>query len=156
MIVAVSVPLKLYTVDFSIPSHTDDSDYILYALQYSQGDFFLSQKKNPGWSIFLTPFVSLLNSNDFLDYSNLARILTLTISAITIFPMYILARKFFNEKYSVVAASLFAFEPHLNYNSGTAFSEPLLILVLITTMIFILQSKIKYHYLAFIFTGLCW
>ena len=156
MIVVVSVPLKLYTVDFSIPSHTDDSDYILYALQYSQGDFFLSQKKSPGWSIFLTPFVSLLNSNDFLDYSNLARILTLTISATTIFPMYILARKFFNEKYSVVAASLFAFEPHLNYSSGTALSEPLLILVLITTMVFILHSKIKYHYLAFIFTGLCW
>ena len=84
------------------------------------------------------------------------RVLTITISTITIFPMYVLARKFFNEKYSVIAASLFAFEPHLNYNSGTAFSEPLLILVLITSMIFILHNKTKYHYLAFIFAGLCW
>ena len=155
-IVIASIPLKLYTVDFSSPPHTDDFGYILYAIQYSQGDFFLSQKKNPGWALFLTPFVSVLNSNDFLDYSSIARILTLTISTITIFPMYILARKFFNEKYSLVAAGLFAFEPHLNYNSGTALSEPLLILVLITSMIFILQSKTKYHYLAFIFTGLCW
>ena len=156
IIIVISIPLKLYTVDFSIPSHTDDFRYIIDAVQYSQGDFFLAQKKNPGWSLFLTPFMSIVNSNDFLDHSNLARILTLTISTITIFPMYVLARKFFNEKYSVVAASLFAFEPHLNFISGTAMGEPLLILVLVTSMIFILNDKTKYHYIAFIFAGLCW
>jgi len=156
IIIVISIPLKLYTIDFSIPSHTDDFRHILDAIQYNQGDFFLGQKKHPGWSLFLTPFMSIINSNDFLDYSNLARILTLTISTITIFPMYVLARKFFNEKYSVVAASLFAFEPHLNFISGSAFAEPLLFLVLITTMIFILSDKSKYHYIAFIFAGLCW
>ena len=156
IIVVISIPLKLYTVDFSIGIHYDDMEYVLDAIQYSEGDFFLDQKKNPGWPLFLTPFISLLNSEHFLDYSNFARILTLTISAITIFPIYVLARKFFSEKYSVVAASLFAFEPHLNYNSGTPFSEPLVILVLITTMIFILHDKTKYHYLAFVFAGFCW
>ena len=156
IIVVISVPLKLYTVDFSIGIHYDDMEYVLDAIQYSEGDFFLDQKKNPGWPLFLTPFISLLNSEHFLDYSNFARILTLTISTITIFPIYVLARKFFSEKYSVVAAGLFAFEPHLNYNSGTPFSEPLVILVLITTMIFILHDKTKYHYLAFVFAGFCW
>ena len=156
IIVVISIPLKLYTVDFSIGIHYDDMEYVLDAIQYSEGDFFLDQKKNPGWPLFLTPFISLLNSEHFLDYSNFARILTLTISTITIFPIYVLARKFFSEKYSVVAASLFAFEPHLNYNSGTPFSEPLVILILITTMIFILHDKTKYHYLAFVFAGFCW
>ena len=156
IIVVISIPLKLYTVDFSIGIHHDDLEYVLDAIQYSEGDFFLDQKKNPGWPLFLTPFISLLNSEHFLDYSNFARILTLTISTITIFPIYVLARKFFSEKYSVVAASLFAFEPHLNYNSGTPFSEPLVILILITTMIFILHDKTKYHYLAFVFAGFCW
>ena len=156
IIVVISIPLKLYTVDFSIGIHYDDMEYVLDAIQYSKGDFFLDQKKNPGWPLFLTPFISLLNSEHFLDYSNFARILTLTISTITIFPIYVLARKFFSEKYSVVAASLFAFEPHLNYNSGTPFSEPLVILILITTMIFILHDKTKYHYLAFVFAGFCW
>jgi len=156
IIVVISIPLKLYTVDFSIGTHYDDMEYVLDAIQYSKGDFFLDQKKNPGWPLFLTPFISLLNSEHFLDYSNFARILTLTISTITIFPIYVLARKFFSEKYSVVAASLFAFEPHLNYNSGTPFSEPLVILILITTMIFILHDKTKYHYLAFVFAGFCW
>jgi hypothetical protein len=100
--------------------------------------------------------MSIINSNDLLDYTNLARVLGLIISTATIFPMYFLARKFFDEKYSLIAASLFAFEPHLNYNSGAALSEPLLILVLITSMIFILHNKTKYFYLAFVFAGLCW
>ena len=156
LICVISLGLKLYTVDFSIPPHGDDIGYVLHAIQYNEGDFFVSQKKNPGWPLFLAPFMSIINSNDLLDYTNFARVLGLIISTATIFPMYFLARKFFDEKYSLIAASLFAFEPHLNYNSGAALSEPLLILVLITSMIFILHNKTKYLYLAFVFAGLCW
>ena len=156
LICVISLGLKLYTIDFSLPPHSDDFGFIVDSIQYNQGDFFISQKKNPGWPLFLAPFLSIINSDNFLDYASIARILTIGISTITIIPMYILARRFFAEKYSLVAASLFAFEPHLNYNSGGALSEPLLILVLITSMIFILHNKTKYHYLAFIFAGLCW
>ena len=156
LIIIISLGLKLYTVDFSIPPHSDDFGYILDSIQYNQGDFFISQKKHPGWSLVLTPFMTIINSDNFLDYGSVARILSIAISTITIVPMYILARRFFDEKYSLVASCLFAFEPHLNYNSGTALSEPLLILVLILSLNFILSDKTKYHYLAFIFTGLCW
>ena len=156
LIIIISLGLKLYTVDFSIPPHTDDLEYILNSIQYNEGDFFLSPKKHPGWSLVLAPFMAIVNSDNFLDYGSTARILSITISIITIIPMYILARRFFDEKYSLVASSLFAFEPHLNYNSGGALSEPLLILVLILSMNFILSDKTKYHYIAFIFTGFCW
>ena len=156
LIIIISLGLKLYTVDFSIPAHSDDFGYILDSIQYGEGDFFISQKKHPGWSLVLTPFMTIINSDNFLDYGSVARILSIAISTVTIIPMYILARRFFDEKYSLVASCLFAFEPHLNYNSGTALSEPLLILVLILSLNFILSDKTKYHYLAFIFTGLCW
>ena len=52
IIVVISIPLKLYTVDFSIGTHYDDMEYVLDAIQYSEGDFFLDQKKNPGWPLF--------------------------------------------------------------------------------------------------------
>ena len=152
----ISLGLALFTIDFSIPPHADDIGYVLTAIQYNEGDFFLHQKKHPGWSLVITPFISIIDSDNFLDYTNLARGLSLIISTASIFPMYVLARKFFNEKYSIVAASLFAFEPHLNYNSGAAFSEPLLIIAMIFTMLFILNNKTKFHYFAFIFAGLCW
>ena len=156
LIIIISLGLKLYTVDFSIPPHSDDFGYIVNSMQYNQGDFFLSQKKHPGWSLVLAPFTAIVNSDNFLDYGSTARILSIAISTITIIPMYILARRFFDEKYSLVAASLFAFEPHLNYNAGGSLSEPLLILVLILSMNFILNDKTKYHYIAFIFIGFCW
>ena len=156
LIIIISLGLKLYTVDFSIPPHSDDFGYIVNSMQYNQGDFLLSQKKHPGWSLVLAPFTAIVNSDNFLDYGSTARILSIAISTITIIPMYILARRFFDEKYSLVAASLFAFEPHLNYNAGGALSEPLLILVLILSMNFILNDKTKYHYIAFIFIGFCW
>ena len=152
----ISIPLKLYTVDFSLPSHLDDFRFVLDAVQYNQGDFFLSQKKHPGLSLVLTPFISIIDSNNFVDYSNLARGLSLVISTVSILPMYLLARKFFSEKYSLVAAGFFALEPHLNHNAGAAMSEPLFILCLILTALFILNSKAKFHYLAFIFAGFCW
>ena len=97
LICVISLGLKLYTVDFSIPPHSDDIAYVQDAIQYNEDDFFLSQKRSPGWSLFLAPFMSVVNSNDFLDYSNLARVLSITISIVTVFPMYLLARKFFNE-----------------------------------------------------------
>ena len=84
IIAFASLVPKLYTVDFSIPVHFDNMTYTLDALQYSQGDFFMPQKKNPGWPIFIAPFMTLVNSSDYIDYSNMVRILSLSIATFTI------------------------------------------------------------------------
>ena len=97
LIIIISSGLKLYTVDFSIPPHSDDFGYIIDSTQYSQGDFFLNPRKNPGWSLVLSPFMAIINSDNFLDYTTLAKILGIAISTITIVPMYLLARRFFDE-----------------------------------------------------------
>jgi hypothetical protein len=74
----------------------------------------------------------------------------------TILPMYILARKFFDQKYSLVAVILFAFEPHLNYIAGRGVSEPLFILISVLTFLFILDKKPKFIFLSFILSGIFW
>lgn len=150
----VSLGLKLYTVDFSLPVANDNLGFTLNAIQYSQGDFFVQPKKGPGWPMFIAPFMTLVNSDNFIDYSNLVRILSLSIATFTVFPMYLLGRKFFNEKYALIVAALFAFEPHLNFNSGQGFSEPLFILVYIASFYFILNKNQKYIYLSFIFAAI--
>ena len=157
IISSISIGFKFSHVDFTDPPISEDTYvYILGAFSIINGDFSQPDRKTLGWSIFISPFFLLTDSTDLLDYLNITRILSIAISTITIIPMYILARRFFDEKYSLVAASLFAFEPHLNYNAGGALSEPLLILVLILSMNFILNDKTKYHYIAFIFIGFCW
>ena len=154
LIIIISLGLKLYTVDFFIPPHTDDVSYITTAIEYSQGDFFLSQKKHPGWPLVLAPFMSIVNSDNLLDYASTARILSIAISTITIIPMYILARRFFDEKYSLVASCLFAFEPHLNYNSTLGLSEPILILAIIGAFYFILNQNTRFVIISLIMAGI--
>ena len=152
----ISLLFKLLTVDFSLPFRGDNMIYTLEALQYSQGDYFIPQKTNPGWPLFISSFLWLFNSDNFIDYSNLVRGLSLSIMSFTILPMYLLARKFFDQKYSLVAIILFAFEPHLNYIAGRGVSEPLFILISVLTFLFILDKKPKFIFLAFILSGIFW
>ena len=153
---AISLVFKLYTVDFSVPFRGDNLFYTLEALQYSQGDYFIPQKTNPGWPLFISSFLWLFNSDNFIDYSNLVRGLSLSIMSFTILPMYLLARKFFDQKYSLLAVILFAFEPHLNYIAGRGVSEPLFILVIVFAFLFILDKRPKYIFLSFVLSGIFW
>tara|TARA_B110000014_G_C20123828_1_gene597071 strand:+ start:762 stop:2369 length:1608 start_codon:yes stop_codon:yes gene_type:complete len=155
-IASISIILKLYFVDFSLPLINDGQWYSLQAISQINGDFELNPKRNPGWSLFLTPFYSLINSNDFLVFSNVTRIVSILLLTSAILPMYLLSRRFFNEKYSLVAACLLAFEPHLNYWSGFGYAESLYIPLVILTLYFIISKDNKLVYLSFVFAGLMW
>lgn len=141
-------------MDFSLPVNADNFGYTLTAIQYSHGEFFVEPKKDSGWPLFIAPFILLIDSDNFIDYSSLVRLLSLSLSTFTIFPMYLLGRRFFNEKYSLIVAALFAFEPHLNFNSGQGLSEPLYVLVYVVSLYFILNKNQKYIYLSFIFAAI--
>ena len=154
IISVISLGLKLSVTNFSTFPGEDATGYIFDAIGHTEGDFSPNSSKTLGWSIFLSPFFELVNSENFLDYSDTARTISIVISLFSIFIMYKLSRKFFPEKYSLVAACLFAFEPHLNYNSGQALSEPLYILIFMISFYFILNQNSKLFYLSFLFAGL--
>ena len=152
-IASISLCFKLFLVDFSIPVNSDNLAYVLNGIAHSNGDFDHPSARSIGWSLFLSPFFSLMNSNDILDYSNTAKIISIGISTATIFLIYKVGRKFFDERYSLVAACLFAFLPQLNYNSVLAFSEPLFIFSAIASFYFLLNSKSKFIIIALIFAA---
>ena len=158
IISSISIGFKLSHVDFSNPIIGEDTYvYVLGAFSVINGDFSQPDRKALGWSIFISPFYLLTDSTDLLDYLNITRILSIAISTVTIIPMYILARRFFDEKYSLMASCLFAFEPHLNYNSVLGLSEPLFILGVVLASIFILQKNHNwYFYLSFLLAGIVW
>lgn len=149
-----SLFLKLYLVDFSLPDTGDSWVYILRTMSNSQGYFSETPEKTQGWNMFVSPFFLLTNSNNYIDYVNIMRLVSIAISTLTILPMYLLARKFFHEKYSIIAASFIAFQPQLHYNASIGFSESFFILILIGAFFFILQNKLnKYVLLSFILIG---
>jgi len=152
----ISLLMKLYFVDFSTYIVSDTTSYALNAFSYINNDFTPIQNKNPGWPIFISIFFQLFESESFIEYGNIIRILSISIATLTILPVYLLARKWFPQKYSIVAASFFAFEPHLNYHAGWGFSEPLYIIFWVIAFYFISSSKYKFIFLAFVCAGLIW
>ena len=155
-IVSISIILKLYTTDFSFPLHSDPLAYGLAAISHTNGDFSQSSHRGIGWSVFVSIFYSFINSDNFLVYSNTIKILSLSIASSTIFLVYLLGRKFFNQKYSLVVATLFAFEPHLNYNSGFGLSEPLFHLAIIGAFYFIINKNTKFIIPSLLLVGAVW
>ena len=156
LIATVSLGLKLYTVDFTVLPSEDTFGYALRGIAHNNGDFTEPPRKTLGWSIFISPFFHMIDSNNFLDYVNIIRGLGLGISIITIVPVYLLSRKFFDAKYSLCAVGLFAFEPHLNHVSGQGIPEPLYILAIILSLYFMLNKNSNYSYLSFLTIGLLW
>ena len=156
VVVVISLGLKLYHIDFSLPYNTDNLGFILRGFSHLNGDFSQTPDKGLGWSLFLFPFFHLVESDNLLDYSNLVRIISLAVSSASIPMMYILSRRFFERKYSLTAACLFAFEPHLNYYSGIGLAEPLYILAIIGTFYFVTSNHAKMIIPALMLSSVIW
>ena len=150
----ISLGFKLSVVDFSIPVNSDNLDYALNAIAHTDGDFSQSSHRGMGWSLFTSIFFGFINSENFLDYSNTIRILSMVVGISSIPMMYLIGRKFFDQRYSLVVASLFAFEPHLNYNSTLGLSEPILILAVIGAFYFILNQNTRFVIISLIMAGI--
>ena len=154
LISLISLGFKLSVVDFSIPVNSDNLDYALNAIAHTDGDFSQSSHRGMGWSLFTSIFFGFINSENFLDYSNTIRILSMVVGISSIPMMYLIGRKFFDQRYSLVVASLFAFEPHLNYNSTLGMSEPILILAVIGAFYFILNQNTRFVIISLIMAGI--
>ena len=83
LIFCISLGFKLYTVDFSVSPTEDTYGYVLRAIAHNNGDFSESPRKTLGWSIVISPFLHLVDSNNFIDYINVARYLGISISIIS-------------------------------------------------------------------------
>ena len=155
-IMLISLFLKLNTIDFTLPITGDGLAYLVNAVAHVNGDFSQHPHRSTGWSLFLYPFFSLVDSNNIIIYSNISRIVGITISLITIPIVYLLGKKFFNEKYSLVVACLFAFEPHLNYNSGFGLTEPLYHLLTLVAFYFLFNERSRFIIISLVFASFIW
>ena len=152
----ISLGFKLYTFDPAVIPSEDTYGYVLRAIAHTNGDFSEHPRKTLGWSLVISPFVDNVESDNFMDYINVARTLSIVISIISIYPMYLLGRRFFDEKFALCAAGFFAFIPHLNFHSSSGYSEPLFLLTLILSAYFILKKNSNLSYLSFATLSALW
>lgn len=92
-------------------------------------------------SFFLSIFFSFVKSDNFLDYMMTQRYITVTISVLTVIPAYLLCRRFFSNKYALIGASLFIFDPRIITNSVMGLTESLFVLLGITSFFLFLGNN---------------
>ncbi len=156
ILILSSLILRFFYLPFELPVASDAFVYFSYATDIATlGGFPNYLISNDGWAIFLSFFFMILPSDEFMDYMLTQRILSVILSSITIIPVYLLCRKFFGIQYSLIGATIFAFEPRLIMNSLIGITEPLYILLGTSAVALFFQIEKKYNHLSFFLLGLC-
>jgi 4-amino-4-deoxy-L-arabinose transferase-like glycosyltransferase len=145
--------IRFFYFPEGVPITHDGSAYFWYANDLSISgtfpDSYPLNFPNNGWPTFLSVFFALFNSDNFLDYMNLQRSLSIMISVLTIIPIYLLCSRFFDKRYSIIGAALFVFEPLIIQNSLLGITEPLFLFIGITSLFLFLSNNIKAVYISF-------
>ena len=157
VICSIAIFLRLYYFPYGITISLDALGYFWYAIDTSILGHLPTNFRfpNTGWPIFLSIFFSIFHSNNFLDYMTLQRLVTVSISVLTIIPVYLLCNRFFNKSYSLIGASLFAFEPRIIQNSFLGLTEPFYIILTTTALFLFLSTNKKIVYSSFGITAFC-
>jgi len=152
VIMAVSLLLRLYYFPYGVPLGLDALEYFSYAAKMSQIGQFPSgyDFPNNGWPTFLSMFFYFVHSPSFLGYMELQRYVSVALSLATIIPIYLLCRRFFADRYALLGAALFAFEPRLITNSLLGVTESLYLLLGVVTLFLFLGRGYKFVYASFV------
>jgi len=151
--------IRFFYFPEGIPITFDGYTYFWYANDLSLSgtfpiDVFGKQVPNNGWPTFLSIFFSIFNSDNFLHSMDLQRYLTITISVITIIPVFVLCRRFCGNALSLLGTVFFIFQPRIIENSLLGITEPLFILLTVSCLVLFLQDNLKLKYLSFAFLAL--
>lgn len=151
----ISLSIRLYYFPYGLPITHDGDYYFSYALDTVILGHFPDNYTFPnnGWPAFLSIFFSFFNSENLLDYMNLQRYLSISISLLTVIPVYLLCSRFFKKTYALVGAAIFAFEPRIIQNSLLGISEPLYILLGTLALYLFLSKDFRAVFASFVFAA---
>ena len=150
-IFVVGLTFRFIFFPSDIPISTDAFDAFVYASKITQEGQLPNgfNTANTGWQYFLSLFFSNSNFDKPLDLMNIQRILSTIISASIIFPLYILLRKFFEEKFALLGCVLFIFEPRFLLSSLLGINYPFFVLLSLIALVSFLQNQKNLIFIAF-------
>ena len=153
---AIALAIRLYFFPYGVPITLDGLLYFWYSNDLSITGQYPAwfQYPNNGWPTFVAVFFSIFHFNNYLDYMTVQRLVSVAISVLTIIPVYLLCRRFFDKPYALVGAALFAFEPRVIQNSVLGITDPAYVILVTTALYLFLSSNKKIIYLSFIASAL--
>ncbi len=156
LLVVTALAIRLYNFPLDVPFFGDSQGYFWYAIDMSILKEFPPGYPvvNNGWPTLLSFFFQLTNSNNFLDFQNLQRVIGVIFSVSTIIPIYFLCSKFFKKSYALLGTSLFVFEPRIILNSLIGTPEAAYIFLISLSLVLFLSNNFKKIYVSFLILGL--
>jgi len=152
LVVTGGLLLRLYHFPYNVPLVLDAlNNYFFYATDISILGHLPNTYDiaNNGWPIFLSFFFTMFHFNNVIDYMTLQRVITILLSTLTIFPVYLLCRRFFDKPYAIIGATIFAFDPRIIQNSVLGITEPLYIFTITSTLVLFFSTNKKIQYISF-------
>ena len=153
----IGLGFRIYYFPHELPLVVDSLSFF----SYSTETVFLGHLPttwtpiNNGWPMFLSFWFSVVNLENTLQYMQLQRFISLSLSALTVIPVYFLCRKFFDNKLALVGASLFVFDPRIVLNSLLGITEPLFIILSTTSLVLFLKYGRKEIIFSLILASFC-
>jgi hypothetical protein len=151
-IVALLIRLTFFENDLIYFS--DNLTYFKYAIDQSIAGKSSVSLLNDGWPKFVSLFFRILNSNNFLDYMNLQSYLAISISTLTIIPLYYFSKKFVGASFALISTIFFIFEPRIIQNSLIGVTDPLFILLVVTSLVLAIQKNKYLIIISFVIASL--
>ena len=147
---------RVYYFPIGVPITLDGLLYFWFAYDVSILDHLPTNYyvENDGWPIFLGFLLKIIHFENFIDYVTFQRSVTVLLSLVTIVPIYLLCRKFFEIKYALIGAAIFAFEPRIIQNSLLGITDPLYILLITFSLVLFFSSNKKLIFVSFGFIAL--
>ena len=152
--------LRIIWVNHDIPLILDSTGYFWYAIDTSiQGHFpdsdcgWKCSFPNTGWPSFLSIFFRIIDSNNYLDYMNFQRYLSVFFSVLTAIPMFYLSKFFVRKEIAFLSTSIFLFNPRIIENSILGITEPIYIFIF-TLMLLTLIKYSKFPFISFSMIGI--
>lgn len=151
---AISIRLIFFQNELIFTS--DNLSYFNYAIDVSLTGKLPTtfSLPNNGWPLLLSIFFKISDSENFYHYMNFQSILSIIFSTITIIPLYFLAKKFVEPAFAIITIILFVFEPRIIQNSLIGVTDPLFILLIVTSLTLVFQKNKYVVSIAFITVAL--
>ncbi len=139
----IGLLLRLYYFPYNVPLILDALSYFFYATDTSILGHLSSNYvfANNTWPVFLSIFFSIFHFNTALDYMTLQRAVSVSISVLTIIPVYFLCRRFFERPFAILGAAVFVFEPRIIQNSFLGLTDPLYIFLVSISLALFFSPK---------------
>jgi hypothetical protein len=154
LVVTLGIVLRIYFMPWEYPINSPDAFvYLNEAINYSKGNFEQFNTRFI-WPIFLSIFFQFSSDSHLMAYTTIMRIVSISVSVITIPIIYAISNKFVNHKWAILCASIFTLEANLLENSIFGITETLFILIGLLSFYFAIKENKKFIPISFLFAGI--